>query len=166
MCSILSVRHLPLPCRGSHSSCSTAPWGWGLAGVTEGLPVPNGSGCCRGATSTPRLAHSWVRLQEVAEMGWGTTLCVLSFCCLCGWAGRRSLGSALVCSQAEDPWRDACVGSWAPPWAGWRWRAWPLRPPGTGVPTAPLQVGVRSQGGSAIPGWEPGVAGRGALCLN
>lgn len=71
MHSILSIRHPLVPCRGSHSPCPTAPWDWGLAGVTEGLCVPGGFSCCRGATSTPCLAHSWVRLREVAETGWG-----------------------------------------------------------------------------------------------
>lgn len=148
----------PIPCQGSHSPCPTGPWSLGLAGVTEGLPVPGGSGCCRGATSTPCLAHSWVRLQEVAEMGWGPP-CVSSPAVAVVGQGGRALSQP--CSDLK------------------------LKVPGEMPVLAPGplhgQVGGGGLGPSDpqaqrspqplcrwgwSPGWEPSVAGRGALHCN
>lgn len=50
-------------------------WGWQVS--LRGCLCPGAPGCCRGADSTPCFAHSWLRLQEAPEMGWGTP-CVSS----------------------------------------------------------------------------------------
>lgn len=163
----LSARPPPAP--GSSSlpgilqDVSCCPVGLGAGRCHWGAaPHVGSSGCSRGLACTLHLAHSLLRLQGVAK--WGGRHLVSPLLLLSLGSGRETghpwLSPGLVSSPTSL--RDACVGSWAPPWAAPR--AQPHGPPstGTGGPHGPF-----AGGGRMLPGWEPGVAGRsGALLCN
>lgn len=151
MHSILSVRHPQFPA-GDPTVCVPllrGAWCWQ---VSLRACLCRGSGCCRGAASAPCFAHSWVRLQEVAKVGWGSP-CV------------SSPSAVYVAGQGDR--------ALSQPWCDFK-----LKIPGEMPVLAPGPLHGQAGAGGFSPsdpqaagspqplcrqGWEPSVAGRGAL---